>query len=124
MPAPITAEYFLERYSEFAEFDPEHVQEELDLVERVHCPASVWHTVQPDGTPDNHRQIHAIMLRTAHNLELRRVQIARTASVGESAAQGKVALPSPITGDGLDQTTYGVAFRELRRTITTAAFAF
>ena len=113
----VTAAVFLSEYPEFSPaFSADRIQSLLDLCENVHCPSSVW--------DDPIRQELAIKLRTAHYLECQRQQQAETASIGASVSQGQQATAESGDFDDLNQTVYGRQFKQLRKMLIVAGFAF
>lgn len=107
----VSVEDFLNLYPELNSFDEEVIEASLKLAESL-CPAKVW---APDG--DTTKQVQGIMLRAAHSLEVKRLQIAKSAAAGAGVSLGQASIPSAISGNNLDQTHYGVEFKALRKTL-------
>lgn len=102
---------FLLMYPEMGSFDEEVIEKMIEFAETFH-PANVW-----ASNGDTAKQVQAIMLRTAHLLEVRRLQIAKTAAAGAAVSLGQSATPSAISGSNLDQTHYGSELKALIRTL-------
>lgn len=113
----VSVETFLTHYPEMETFEEEVIEYTLKLAEAFH-PANVW--VQ---NGNNVKQIQGVMLRTAHMLEVKRLQIAKTAAAGASVSLGQSTSPSAVSGDNLDQTHYGSELKALIRTLPITGFA-
>lgn len=108
----VTSSEFLAEYPDFARFE-DILDTVLARMETLYCPASVW--ILEDG--DTTTQRHGIMLRTAHHLECKRIQWAKTAAMGVGISQGQPVSVSPASEKNLNSTEYGTEFDQLRRSV-------
>lgn len=107
MPDLVTASDFLDIYPDFSDFGVAQIEHYLNLSESSHCPAGTWRNEEA--------RKQAILLRTAHYLEVRRLSFAYSAAMGVGIAQGSASIPSPPNPDDLSLTTYGVQFKGMQR---------